>query len=122
MKDFYFLEEIDGLLVIVYKEVENTTVNQIHEYFDYLTKFSDGKKFHLIIDLSRAKPPSAEVRAALKLRFKLLEEKVVSYHVFVGVNILLKIAVKFVGASIGLENFKLCNSIEQAHERIKSAS
>lgn len=68
----------------------------------------------MIIDLSDTKPPSAELRATLKSRFEKLNDKIKSYHVYIGSNILLKIAVQFVGASIGLRNFKTHNSIEKA--------
>ena len=116
--NIYIVSESPDKLIIVFREPKNTNKDQINEYFDYLTQLSNNKKFHLIIDLSQTKPPSSEVRATLKQRFQILESNILSYQVYVGNNLLLKIAVKFVGASIGLQNFKLVNSIEEAQKRI----
>ena len=60
----------------------------------------------------------AEIRAILIERFKAIESRIISYNVYVGKNFLLKVAVKFVGASIGLGSFKLHSSIEAAEKFI----
>ena len=71
--------------------------------------FNSGFKFFL---------SETEIRAVLRDRFKAMESRIISYHVYVGKNFLLKVAVKFVGASIGLGSFKLHNSIDQAKKYI----
>ena len=97
-----------------------TSPSQVNLFFDYLDNLNQGRKFHIIIDLSETKPPSADVRSELRGRFKLLSTSVLSYKVYVGKNVLLKIAVKFVGASIGLENFTVHSSVESAKLAIQN--
>lgn len=120
-KDFIKIHEnnVDDPLVIIYKEAPNTSKPQVNDFMDYLEEISKKKDFHIIIDLSDTKPPSADVRATLKLRFEKLNHKIISYQVYIGTNILLKIAAKFVGASLGLRNFITQDSIELAIDHIK---
>ncbi|MBG15576.1 MAG: hypothetical protein CL853_04400 [Crocinitomicaceae bacterium] len=114
----YIASESSKDLVIVFKESKKTSTSQVNEYFDYLDSISQNNNFHLIMDLSDTSPPTAEIRAVLRDRFKAMESRIISYHVYVGKNFLLKVAVKFVGASIGLGSFKLHNSIDQAKKYI----
>ena len=116
----HVLEETSDLLVIVYKEARVTNPSQVNDFFDYLTKLSSNRKFHIIIDLSNTNPPSAEVRSHLRNRLKLLDDTILSYKVYVGSNVILKIAARFVGASIGLENFTISNSIDSAITKIRN--
>lgn len=110
--------EASSYKTIVYKEAPITSVNQIDDFFDYLEELSANQNFHIIIDLSDTNLPSAEVRSTLKNRFEKLNNKIMSYHVYIGPNFLLKIAVRYVGASLGLRDFKVHNSIENALDYI----
>ena len=101
-------------LVVVYKEAKKTSVPQIEEYFEYLASIVTNKQFHYIIDLSNTNPPTAEVRNCVKGKFKAFDTQILSYSVIIGDNFLLKIALKFVGASLGLKNFKTYKSITAA--------
>lgn len=116
-KEYIYIAEADKL-IIVYREADKPKTDQVVNFFDYLDELADKRKFHMIIDLSRASAPSAAVRHEFKKRFKALEDRVESYSIFFGKNFLLKITAKFVGASIGLENFKTRSSIQNAIEHI----
>ena len=120
-EQIYILQN-DSALIIVYTEAPNTSIDQVNLYFDYLTEIAKNRKFHVILDLTKTSRPSAEIRSCLKNRFKRLEEDIISYHVIVGTNIFIKIAVKFIGSSIGLRFFKISNSKEAAQKEINAAN
>ena len=117
-KSIYILETVNDENIVVYHESSKSTVNQINEYFDFLTQLTAGKKFHIIVDLTQSALPSADVRDILRSRFNLLEDIILSYNVVVGNNILIKVAVKFVAASLGLQNMTAYKSIIKAREAI----
>ena len=119
-KSIYILETVNDEHIVVYHESSNSTVNQINEYFDFLTQLTAGKKFHIIVDLTQSSLPSADVRDLLRSRFNLLEDIILSYNVVVGNNILIKVAVKFVAASLGLQNMTAYKSIIKAKEAIEN--
>lgn len=75
-------------------------------FFDYLEKIVQDNDFHLIIDLTKTRPPNVVVRNALRKRFKMIDHQILSYNICVGNNFLLKTAAKFVIRSIGI---KECN-------------
>lgn len=104
----------NNYLIVIYKEAPQTSVAQINLFFDYVYEVTAGRDFHFIVDLSETNPPNAEIRNAIKSRIKPMEKNVISYNLYVGRNILLKIAVKFVGASVGLQKFNVFNSIDEA--------
>ena len=117
-RDIYLIKS--NKLIVFYKEAKDPERNQVNTYFDYVEELVDGKKFHLIIDLSECNAPSAEVRHELRKRFKAIESLAESYSIYIGKNILLRIAVKFIGASLGLKNFKKYNSINKAIKHVNS--
>jgi hypothetical protein len=117
-KNIYLIKS--NKLILVYKEAKHPDLNQVNAYFDYLEELVAEKKFHLILDLSDCKHPSAEVRHALKNRYKAIEHLVNSYSIYIGNNILLRIAMKFIGASLGLKKIKTYNSIQEAIEQVQN--
>ena len=116
------IETFNGYPIILYREAKEPNRKQINNYFDFLTELIMDKQFHIIIDLTEAKPPNADVRNAVKNRFLQLEDYILSYQVYVGSNFLLKIAVKFIGSSMGINNFKLVSTIEEAIDNISDES
>jgi len=97
--------------IVLYQEIYNPSIESIDLFFDYVEHLTNKNKFYFIVDLSLAKPPNAEIRALLKSRYKMLEENIISTHVYIGTNFLLKIAVKFLAASVGINEFKISKSI-----------
>ena len=117
LNDEIFILPLNDQLVIVYNEFIKPNVSQISNYFDRVEKLSKGQKFHLIINLSNSEIPSISARNHIKLRLNSLAHLTLSHNVYVGTNILIKVAVKFIGMAIGI-NFKVCNSIEDAYQKI----
>ncbi len=114
-KDHIYIADSEKL-IIVYREADKPNTEQVISFFDYVNELAQGREFDMILNLSKASPPSSAVRHEFKKGFKGLDRFVKSYTIFFGKNFLLKITAKFVGSSIGLENYSSCNSIEQAIE------
>jgi hypothetical protein len=114
-KDHIYIADSQKL-IIVYREADKPNTEQVISFFDYVNELAQGREFDMILNLSKASPPSSAVRHEFKKGFKGLDRFVKSYTIFFGKNFLLKITAKFVGSSIGLENYSSCNSIEQAIE------
>lgn len=100
--------------IIVYREADRPETAQVIAFFAYVNELAKGESFHMILDLSKASPPSSAVRHEFKKGFKDLDHLVDSFQIFFGSNFLLKITAKFVGSSIGLENYKSCKSVDEA--------
>lgn len=103
-------------LIIVYREADNPNTGQVISFFDYVHELANGRKFDMILNLSKASPPSSAVRHEFKKGFKGLKPYVNSFQIYFGKNFLLKITAKFVGSSIGLEKYRTCKSIDEAIE------
>jgi hypothetical protein len=79
----------------------------------------DLDSFDLLVDLVQAAPPPPEIRARLQHLFK-AQEKIRRIAVFTGKNFMLNVAAKFVlGGSVGLRNFSVHKSREQALEELR---
>lgn len=117
-KDYIYIAD-SSKLIIVYREAEKPETAQAIRFFDYVNELANGKRFHMVLDLSQASPPSAAVRQEFKKGFGGLDKFVKSYSIFFGKNFLLKITAKFVGSSIGLQNYKTYGSVEKAIQFIE---
>ena len=106
-------------MIVIYKEARVIAPTQIHQFMDYLEELVEDNDFYIIIDLSNAKPPNAECRATLKERFSEVQNRVRAYHFHVGNNFLLKISIRFVGASLGVYEYKTHHSIKSAVRAIE---
>ena len=69
--------------IVLYQEINNPSIESIDLFFDYVEHLTNKNKFYFIVDLSLAKPPNAEIRALLKSRYKMLEENIISTHVYI---------------------------------------
>ena len=118
-EDFiYVVKTQQNIPIVLYQEIKSPSIESINLFFDYVEKLTNKNKFYFIFDLSHAEPPNAEIRALLKDRYKSLEDYLIETHVYVGTNFLLKIAVKFLAASVGVRNFKISKSIPASIELI----
>lgn len=118
-RDHIYIAENTDNLIIVYREADKPETAQAIRFFDYVNELANGREFHMVLNLSHASPPSSSVRHEFKKGFKGLDKFVKSYSIYFGKNFLLKITAKFVGSSIGLENYKTYDSIEKAIEYIE---
>ncbi len=114
----YTYDSSPNHLIIIYTEALKTSVNQINEYFDRVTELSEGRNFHMVADISNTNLPNAEVREAIKHRFKKINDQIISHHTYIGKNPLLRIALKFVSHAIGLPKTKPVASMEEAFKKI----
>lgn len=83
-------------LIILFKEFKETTIDFVNSSFDEIEKAADERHFNLICDLSEANPPKAEIRHELKNRFARIDNQLNSVNLFIGNNVLIKIAAQFV--------------------------
>jgi len=75
--------------------------------------------YDLLIDLTEAQPPNAEIRSRLKRLFG-AQSNLRTAAVFTGKNFMLNVAAKFVlGGSVGLKNFSVHTTLEQALEELR---
>ena len=106
-------------IVIVY-EPSKPSVETVKNNWKYVQKLTEGKKFHLINDISQAPPPKSDVRHAVKETLVEMEPYLLSSQVYAGDSFLLQIALKFIAASMRMKNFNLAKSINAAIENIKN--
>lgn len=117
VKKYIYIIESDDLVINV-KETKTTTVNQVNKYFDYIEELSKNNSFTIIIDLSDAAPPNAEIRYEIQNRFKPIKHLIKSYKIVVGTNFLIQIAAKFTMASFGLKKYEIYSNLEKAKETL----
>lgn len=117
-ENIYIVDTHNEIPIILFKELDKTTPESVELHWDYITEIANGKAFYLIIDLSEATPPSAEVRFALKKRYTEIKDLVIYTNVVVGNNFLLKIVTRFVAAIIGAKNYNITSNIKLAMENI----
>lgn len=106
--------------IIIVDEPSKPTVETVKNNWKYVKTLTKGEKFHIINDISKAPPPKADVRHAVKDTFVEMEPFMVSSQVYVGNSYLLQIALKFIAASMGMKNFNVAKSIDAAISKIKN--
>jgi hypothetical protein len=100
--------------ILMYFEVPVPSPFQIKLFSERLNELSAGlERYDLIIDLTIAKPPNAAVREGLKQLFK-GQTKLRRAAVFTGRNFMLNVAARFVLGSIGLPEFSVDKTLEEA--------
>ena len=109
----------EGAPILLFNEIAEPNQKSIKESWQQARDLAKNKPFHIIADISDVKPPSAEVRAAIKKEYMKLKPQILSTQMYIGKNFLIKIAWKFLAASTGLENFSLAKSVEEAVVKIK---
>jgi len=115
---YVYLIDSDKLIVYL-QETKKTTVNQVNLFFNQVENLANNNNFNIIIDLSHASPPNAEIRNEIKIRFSTIDHLIDSYSLIIGSNILLMVAAKFAMASLGIKNFKIYRKKDEAIEYIK---
>jgi hypothetical protein len=104
--------------ILMYKEVPIPSAYQLDIFERRMKELGDAKGYRLLIDLTVAEPPGAVVRARLKKLFA--GQPLRKVAVFTGKNFMLNIAAKFVLGSVGLKNFTIHKTLEEALESIRS--
>jgi len=90
----------EGVPIVLFTEVAEPNQKSIKESWQQARDLAKNGPIHIIADISHVKPPSAEVRAAIKKEYMKLKPQMLSNQMYVGKNFLIKIALKFLAASI----------------------
>lgn len=106
--------------VLFYKEIPEPTKSTLTENFEQLSKLSKTyKKFFLIIDLSEAERPSAEIRQHISEELKFFKEKVIHLAIYTGQNFILNMAVTFTFRKVNLKSYSIHKTLEEAEQAIE---
>jgi hypothetical protein len=102
--------------IMMYREVPVQSLFQLDIFDQRMTELAkDLASFALIIDLTIAHPPSAEVRQRLKRLFGSFKN-MRRVTVFTGRNFMLNVAAKFVLGGLGLKALSIHKTLEDALE------
>jgi hypothetical protein len=105
-----------------YREMPIQTPFHIDQYDAKIQELTaELDTFDLLIDLTEAKPPSAETRARLRKLFS-SQTKMARAAVFTGRNFMLNVAAKFVLSGMGLQSFSVHTTREQALEALRDGA
>jgi hypothetical protein len=98
----------------MYYEVPVPSPFQVRLFKTRLDEVSANlSSYDLLIDLTVAKPPNAEVREALKGLFG-SQTKIRKIGVYTGRNFMLNVAARFVLGSVGMRDFTVHKTLEEA--------
>ncbi|CAM1361557.1 hypothetical protein [Tenacibaculum xiamenense] len=99
--------------VLYMYETTHHNMHKIKIQREWLFKITkDYESYNLIVDLSRSKPPSAEIREGIKT---FLSDKMNRIYIYIGSNVLLKLAAKFILYSVFKDmDYKFVSSREEA--------
>lgn len=114
------IERINDVPVVFFKEQDKPTLEGNMLLWKYLEDISNETPFYLIIDVSTATPPKAEIRAYIKKRLNASKKSLLHSYIIPGSNLFIKFGLKFILASMGLKCFTVVNSQEEAISQIKS--
>jgi hypothetical protein len=104
--------------IIMYKEIPAPSIFSLDLFFDNIKEITGTfSSFYMIIDLTEAERPRADIRNHLKKRFPELKN-LEHASVFTEKNFMLNIAAKFVMTGIGLKSFSVHKTLEEALEAI----
>jgi hypothetical protein len=104
--------------LIMYREVPVQSRFQLRHFEERLNEVSaDMDYYDLLIDLTAAEPPNAEMRELLKKLFS-AQTKLRKTAVFTGRNFMLNVAARFVLGMAGLRSFSVHKTQEEALEAV----
>ncbi len=106
--------------IIYYKEPYSTSKEQLDINFQTISKLSkDFGKFYLIVDLSNASRPTAEIRQHILEKFAIIRSTVQHVAIFTEKNLLLNMAATFVMKKTGLPSFSIHKKQKDAEKAIE---
>jgi hypothetical protein len=103
--------------IVMYHEVPIPSVFQLDIFERRMTELGDRTGYRMIIDLTEAQPPGAVIRARLKKLFE--SQPLTRVAVYTGRNFMLNIAAKFVLGSVGLKDFTIHKTFDEALVAVK---
>ncbi len=106
--------------IIYYEEPYSTTKEQLDHNFQRISKLSrEFGKFFLIVDLTKASRPNAEIRQHIHQKFAIIKSTVIHVSIFTEKNLLLNMAATFVMKKTGLPSFSIHKKLAEAEKAIE---
>lgn len=106
--------------IIYYKEPYATSKGQLDHNFQKVSKLSkDFDGFFLLVDLTIAQRPTAEIRQHIFRKFAIIKSSVKHVAIFTDKNILLNMAATFVLKKTGLQSFSIHKTLKEAEQAIE---
>lgn len=100
--------------ILMYREAPIQSLFQLDLFEEKINALVSGlDSYVMVVDLTGAKAPSAEIRARLR-QLLAAQTKLRKIAVFTGRNFMLNIAAKFVLSGAGLHHFSVHTTLEQA--------
>jgi hypothetical protein len=104
--------------VIMYRELPIQSIFHLDLFQEKLIEVGGAlPPYALLIDLTAARPPNAEIRSRLKTLFS-AQKNLRTAAVFTGKNFMLNVAAKFVLSGIGLKSFTVHKTLEEALQAV----
>lgn len=106
--------------ILFYREVPKPTKQSLTDNFKRVAKLAkDYEEFSLLIDLSNAERPSAEIRQHVSEKLGLFREKINHLAIYTGKNFILNMAVTFTFRKVNLESYSIHKTLEEAEKAIE---
>lgn len=106
--------------IIYYKEPYATSIEQLDSNFAKIHKLGKALgKYFLIVDLTLASRPTAEIRQHIFKKFGLIKSNVLHVAIFTEKNILLNMAATFVMKRTKLQSFSIHKKLKEAEAAIE---
>ncbi|MEP5610919.1 MAG: hypothetical protein ABJP45_01655 [Cyclobacteriaceae bacterium] len=106
--------------IILYQEPYSTTKEQLDINFQKISKLSkDFGDFYLLIDLTAASRPNAEIRQHIFEKFAIIKSSVQHVAIFTEKNLLLNMAATFIMKKTGLQSFSIHKKLKEAEQAIE---
>ncbi|MEQ9403355.1 MAG: hypothetical protein RIM99_07220 [Cyclobacteriaceae bacterium] len=105
--------------IIFYREPETTTKNQLDHNFQEIKKMTRSfEDFFMILDLTVAKRPNAEIRQYILEKFELVKNKLSHVAVVTGKNFIINMAVTFILRKSKLKSYSIQKTLAEAEKSI----
>ena len=114
------IDRINDVPVVFFKESEKPTLEENILLWRRIEEISIESPVYFIIDVSKASPPSAEIRAYTKKHMNTFKDNILHSYVVTGSNLFLKIGLKFILASMGLKCFSVVKTNADALSLIRN--
>jgi hypothetical protein len=111
-----------GARILLIREMPIQSPFSVHLMYDRIEKLSqDWDRFAYIVDLTEAKRPNPETRAALKERSLRISRRISHVAIVVGTNELMRIMARLFAYGMGLASVSIHVTSAEAIERARRA-
>jgi hypothetical protein len=112
---------VDARILLI-REIPVQSPFSVHLMYDRIETLCQGwDRFAYVVDLTEAKRPNAETRAALKQRSRRLNRRISHVAIVVGTNELMRIMARLFAYGMGLASVSIHATSAEAIERARRA-